>query len=203
MVVNRGLGSNVPNSSLISSAVATVGGTGAALATTVGGTALLASIGIGASFIPLIGPIVGGIALAISALGIGNGCGPTCTASTSIVNDIEPYMKQNVQAAADQAQANGGCLTSAEVQVLIKNFNDLWNYVTSNCQKVGGVGGSQCISDRQRGGKWDWFSYYLDPINAYPVCSGVSGESLVSGSFPWLLVAGIVAIGLWAFSEGD
>ena len=27
-----------------------------------------------------------------------------------------------------------------------------------------GDAGARCISDRQRGGKWDWFAYYRDPI---------------------------------------
>ena len=27
-----------------------------------------------------------------------------------------------------------------------------------------GSAGNRCISDRDRGGQWDWFSYYRDPI---------------------------------------
>lgn len=208
MIVQNGLGSNVPNSSIISSGVSVTGGSLAAAAS----MGLLTSIGITASMVPFIGPIVGGIALAVVALGIGNGCGPTCTASTAVVNTIEPYMKQNVAAAQAQASANGGCLTSEEVTALTGTFNSLWQYVTDNCSKVGGAGGKQCIEDRQRGGKWDWFSYYLDPILAFPVCAPISASSLMdsltsnlTGSGTnWFLLGGlgILGIGLLSLAGG-
>lgn len=203
MIVHRGLGAaNMPSSALISSGIATAGSAVAAAAS----SGALLAIGIGAQAVPIIGTIVGGIALAVAALGIGNGCGQTCTATTAVVNQVEPYMKQNVQAANDQAAANGGCLTSAEVQTLVANFNQLWNYVQQNCSQVGGPGGKQCIADRQRGGKWDWFSYYLDPINAFPVCSASSASSVASvlggGSLSLPLIAGLGALALFMFG-GD
>src|SRR6516164_1290685 len=49
--------------------------------------------------IPIAGPIIAGIGLAISALGIGGGCGQTCVASTNIVNQVEAQiMKPNLVA---------------------------------------------------------------------------------------------------------
>lgn len=193
MIVSRnGLGTTPPSSSLISTGVS-VAGTGLAAAASAG---LLTSIGITAAMVPFIGPIVGGVVLAIAALGIGNGCGPTCTASTNVVNTIEPYMKQNLAAAQSQATANGGCLTSAEVTALTGTFNSLWNYVTQNCGQVGGVGGKQCIADRQRGGKLDWFNWYLDPINAYPVCQSSSVSESIASINPLYLAgaAGLVLL---------
>lgn len=198
MIVQKGLGTVPPASSLISTGLTT----GTAVATATGATAsLLAAIGIGAQFVPIVGTIVGGIALVIGALGLGNGCGATCTASTTVVNDIEPYMKQNLAAAQAQAQANGGCLTSAEVSTLEGNWNTLWQYVVSNCQKVGGVGGNQCISDRSPGGKYDWTSYYLTPIQQIPVCSATSAGAIegdvssvasdLNIPVSWLMIGGL------------
>lgn len=197
-MITTGLGVLPPPSSLIASGL-TVGTSVAASA------GLLTAIGIGAQAVPIVGSIVGGIALVIGALGIGNGCGASCTASTAVVNEIEPYLQQNLQAAQQQAAANEGCLTSAEVSTLQANFNQLWNYVTQNCQKVGGPGGSQCVADRQRGGKWDWFKLYLDPINSYPVCSISSSAGLVSSfsSLSPLMLGGIALIGLLLFGGGD
>lgn len=197
-MIRTGLGVLPPTSSLISSGLVT--GTGIAAS-----AGLLTAIGLSAQAVPIVGNIVGGIALAIGALGIGNGCGASCTASTAVVNQIEPYMQQNIAAAQQQASANGGCLTSAEIATLTDNFNQLWNYVVQNCQKVGGAGGSQCVADRQRGGKWDWFNYYLDPINSYPVCSASAGfvSSIGLGSMSPLVIGGIALIGLLIFGGGD
>ncbi len=208
MIVNRdGLGTTMPTSSLISSAVGVAGGTVAAVAS----TGALLAIGIGAQAVPIIGTIVGGIALAVAALGIGNGCGETCTASTAVVNKIEPYLKQNVQAAGDQASANGGCLTSAEQQTLVANFNQLWQYVVDNCNQVGGPGGKQCVADRIRGGKWDWFVYYLDPIMAIPVCpppsvvqSAATSLANATGLKPsWIMYGGIGLLALLLLGGKD
>lgn len=197
----NGLGVVPPASSLIATGLTTT----AAISSVTGATAgLLAAVGIGAQAVPIVGTIVGGIALVISALGLGNGCGETCTASTSIVNQIEPYMQQNLAAAQAQASVNGGCLTSAEVSVLTSNWSQLWNEVVTNCQKVGGPGGSQCIADRSPGGKYNWTAYYLTPIQQMPICSTsnvtVDASEIASGlglSSTQLIAGAAILVGLF------
>lgn len=179
MVIQRGLGTVPPASTLISTGITTAAGISAATGVTAG---LLASIGIGAQAVPIVGTIIGGVALLIGALGVGNGCGATCTETTQIVNAIEPYMQQNVQAAQAQASANGGCLTADEQAVAIGNFQTLWSKVQSGCSQVGGQGGKQCLADRSPGGKYDWTSYYLTPIRNIPVCPSASATQVVASS---------------------
>ena len=46
--------------------------------------------------VPIIGAAVAGITLAVTYLA--QGCGATCTMTSNFVNQVEPYMKQNVAA---------------------------------------------------------------------------------------------------------
>ena len=123
--------------------------------------------------IPFVGPIIAGVTLLVSALHIGQGCGATCTESTQVVNQAEPLLKQNL-AAAQQTVAQQGCLTEDELQTLTNNFNTIWSQVKQQCGQIPAPGGTQCISDRQPGGKYDWTSYYLTPIQQMPVCPGTT-----------------------------
>lgn len=136
--------------------------------------------------VPGVGPIIGaGLAAAgqlIQAFGIGNGCGGSCTASTQVVNQVIPMMQKNLANAQAQAVANGGCLTPDETQTCITVFSQLWNTIVQQCTQIGGPGGQNCISDRQRGGKYDCFVTLLDPISAIPVCPGVASSSGLTAS---------------------
>jgi hypothetical protein len=124
----------------------------------------------GAMLIPVVGPFVAAAAAVANAFGLGKGCGVSCTQATQVVNQIEPVMQQNVAAAQQQATANGGCLMPAEVAVLTQNFQILWQQVLNGCGQLPAPGGTQCIQDRQPGGKYDWTAYYLTPIQQIPVC---------------------------------
>ncbi|MCI0528475.1 MAG: hypothetical protein L0Y56_13635, partial [Nitrospira sp.] len=45
------------------------------------------------------------------------------------------------------------------------NFVNVWEEVKKQCgDPVMGSPGEACIRDRDRGGQWDWWSYYYDPI---------------------------------------
>jgi hypothetical protein len=102
------------------------------------------------------------------------------TATTQIVNGLEPLLRANV--AAFQA----GPMTQCSQQVALASFDQAWQWLTSSAgcgNGQYGSAGNACISDRQRGGKWDWFSYYRDPIATASVtpntaCPGTT----VSGS---------------------
>jgi hypothetical protein len=210
LIVQKGLGT-ITNSSLIAEGVTAASSVSAATGAT---ASLLAAIGIGAQAVPVVGTIIGGVALLISALGIGNGCGGTCTEATQVVNQIEPLMQQNLSAAQAQASANGGCLTSAEVSAATANWQALWNEVLSNCGQIPAPGGTQCISDRQPGGKYDWTAYYLTPIQQIPVCAVAAPVSVesdissiantfglnISGS-ELLFYGGVGLLGLFLLSE--
>jgi hypothetical protein len=64
-----------------------------------------------------------------------------------------------------------GPRTRSSQAAALKNFDDAWAYLTS-AEACGnpqlGNPGKACISDRSRGGRWDWFSYYRDPIAQDP-----------------------------------
>jgi hypothetical protein len=80
-------------------------------------------------------------------------------ASTSIVNEAEPILQQN----RDIFLA--GPKTDEAKEYALGVFNQVWASVVASCSDPSlGNPGKACISDRQRGGKWDWFSYYYDPI---------------------------------------
>lgn len=80
-------------------------------------------------------------------------------ASTSIVNEAEPILAQNRDIFLS------GPKTDEAKEYALGVFNQVWASVVASCgdQSLGNPG-KACISDRQRGGKWDWFSYYYDPI---------------------------------------
>lgn len=48
-------------------------------------------------------------------------------------------------------------------------FNQGWNQIVGLCSNPQlGSAGTNCLKDRQRGGKWDWFVYFYDPIAKDP-----------------------------------
>lgn len=102
------------------------------------------------------------------------------TATTQIVNGLEPLLRANVAAFQSGAQ------TQCNQQIALASFDRSWQWLTSAAACGNGSYGSagnRCISDRTRGGQWDWFSYYRDPIatatvQANTACPGTS----VSGS---------------------
>lgn len=122
-----------------------------------------------ASAAPLAGPAaplvaaVGGVIAAASAIAgalhIGEGCGPTCVQATQIVNQAAIVLQQNL--AAFQSK-------TIDKQTALNNFNQVWLAVQQSCGAISGAAGQNCVGDRQRGGKWDWFSYYYDPIANAP-----------------------------------
>lgn len=123
-----------------------------------------------------IGGVVAGITSLLGAFGVGSGCGQTCVYASGVVDQLEPYLKQNVdnwKALAPQDK------TLVRQQQALQVFNFVWSQVTQACSAPSlGDAGKRCISDRQRGGKWDWFSYYYDPI----ANDTVADEGTVTGS---------------------
>ncbi|HBY62789.1 MAG TPA: hypothetical protein DEH78_23445 [Solibacterales bacterium] len=116
------------------------------------------------AWVPIVGP-----AIAAVSLGIGlwmNRKGPTQkVASTNIVNEAEPHLAANVQAYLASAR------TRTNQAASLANFDRIWAHITSP-QGCGtpdlGNPGKACIRDRDRGGRWDWFALYRDPIAQDP-----------------------------------
>lgn len=106
--------------------------------------------------------------------------------ATQVVNEAEIYMKENLE------QFLAGNVGKEEA---VGNFERLWNFVVLNCGRVGGGPGDRCVSERRRGGRFDWFKWYLDPI----LESGEEEAAEVVGAGAGLsteLVAGVALVGL-------
>lgn len=175
------------------------------------------------------GPIAGGIVEAAAALA--NivslfGPNPNNTITTGWVNQIEAdVMKPNL-AAWQALPANQKTL--ANQQAALQVFTIAWNRIVQLCSNAQlGSAGTNCIADRQRGGKWDWWSYYYDPIakdqvvaqniandnNLAPSTSSTGGTqtgggpSSTTGSSQTSLWIGLSLVGLAAalfmFGGGD
>ena len=89
------------------------------------------------------------------------------TASTTVVNDVEPMLKQNLDAYL------GSNRTQSEQAASVENFYMLWNVVVESCSDpLLGSAGERCISEREEGASppWgpNWFQLYLDPIRNDP-----------------------------------
>lgn len=197
MIVSSRQGLGATNSQLISS------GTSAAAGGIIAG--LFASGAITGGVGAVIGAAVAGVTALISVLGIGNGCGQSCILTSNDANQAEAAMATNAQAAQTQLVSNGGCLTQAEQTQLLANFDNLWSALVNACNQVGGTPGANCISQRQRGGEYDYFAAHRDPISAMPVCTGVTGtlnsvtgelSNLVGTSINPTMVAIVGAIAL-------
>lgn len=168
--------------------------------------AVLASKGIfgvtsAAHMVPIVGSIAAGIIMGITAWM--NRKGPRQkTATTEIVNQAEPKMRENLE-----AYLNGPRTLQAQA-VHLAMFDDFWQFVLTNCgQKEMGAPGERCISERERGGEapWcptpdhrgcDWFTLYRDPIEfdeqvkADPLeqatqAGGILSFQTAEGGFNW------------------
>lgn len=130
--------------------------------------------------------------------------------STSIVNEAEPLLKQNLTAWQTSTK------TAVEKQLVLEQFDKIWGAVVASCNVPElGTPGQNCVKDRQRGGKWDWFSYYRDPIANDPVhapTATVTGNTDIDTAISqlgfgvdWMKIIiplGVVAVGLFVLG-GD
>jgi hypothetical protein len=147
-----------------------------------------------------IGGPVGAIIAGIAGLGVAianafAGCGQTCVEATSIANQVEPILDQNLQTYMS-APVHYASLQAAAVN----NFNTAWSSLVSACSNPQlAAAGQHCVSDRQSGACtwkaspggwtqgsdgawtytpwgaagsgtacWNWFVGYLDPIQNDP-----------------------------------
>lgn len=130
---------------------------GSAASTIAGGGSVLGMTSASLA-IPVIGAAVAGVVLALTL--IFNRKGPKQrVATTEIVNKIEPLLQENL------AGYMAGPRTMSSQAQALENFKAGWAYVVEYCDTPAmGDPGQACVQDRQRGGMWDWWSYYYDPI---------------------------------------
>lgn len=114
------------------------------------------------------------------------GPNPNNDLTTGWVNEIEAdVLKPNLKAWQALAPQDK---TQAMQQYAESVFLNSWNQIVSLCRNPQlGSAGTNCIADRQRGGKTDWFGYYYDPIASDPQVSANEGQPSYSdetGSTP-------------------
>lgn len=187
-----------------------VGAGGAIASATISTPAVAAALGLSVGTSALIaGPIIGGIVIALMIWL--NRKGPhQKVATTQIVNEAEPILAQNRDAFLN------GPKTAQDKEFAIAVFNKIWGEVVSSCGRTEfGNPGQNCISDRQRGGRWDWAGYYLDPIVNTPEQTSMLGINSLGVNLPDLssitsnttlmmaLGAGLIVFGLMPDSTKD
>jgi len=176
---NRGLG--LTTGQAVTSGVAIAG------SSTVGALVAVGAIG---------GPIGAAIGGAIGLLGMAfNSLFAPDTQkiqATQDVNQEEVYLKQNL------AQWDSEPQTIANQQAAETVFNQVWAQTVSLLSNPAlGSAGTTGISDRQRGGKLDWFALYYDPIaDVTPIDAGTVSGTLTGlfGSDGALMVGGAIAV---------
>lgn len=183
--------------SATASSIAAVASQGAAVTGgLLGGLSALGALSPAFAIAGPIGAAVAGLtAIAIAIASQFKGCGQTCIEATTIVNNIEPILLQNLGAYL-AAPVHYASLQAAA----INNFNIAWNGVLAACGPSANLGtaGQKCISDRAQGSCayktspggwgqnngtwtynepgangsgstcWNWFVGYLDPITSDP-----------------------------------
>jgi len=135
-------------------------GTGLGFVTAAAGGA--GAIGVGSAgwaavAVPIVGPAVAAVTMAILAKRQQNALNKR--KATYVVDSLEPLLVQN-----RDAYLQGMRTVSAQAYA-VQNFDDVWADVVQACSDPSlGDPGRRCISERQRGGQWDWFALYRDPI---------------------------------------
>ncbi|MBK7927073.1 MAG: hypothetical protein IPJ98_06100 [Bryobacterales bacterium] len=170
---------------------------------TAGGTSSIAATTWGTLAIPVIGAAVAGVTIGLTLLFARKGPKQK-VATTKIVDQVEPLLEENLQ-----GYLNGPRTRTAQEQAM-QNFLAGWQFVVDHCNiPEMGDPGQRCVSERTRGGKWDWFALYYDPIandagvkadpgltDQVSALFGGGASSLLSSKSPVLPVLALGLIGL-------
>jgi hypothetical protein len=145
-----------------------------------------ASVGILSSSFALAGPIGAAIAgltaIAIAIASQFKGCGQTCIEATDIVNQVEPYLQQNL-ATYLAAPIHYASLQAAAMN----NFNTAWNALTAACSAAAlGTAGQNCISNRANGACYYKTSGGVwQPMSGWPYYQWIGFGAAGSGNTCW------------------
>jgi hypothetical protein len=145
------------------------------------------------------GPIAGDIVAAAGALAqiiSLFGPNPNNTITTGWVNQIE-FDVLNPNLAAWQALQPAQKFYTLQ-QTAMNTFTVAWNQLLQLCNNASlGSAGTNCIADRQRGGKYDWWKLYYDPIANDPAVipdpvAAAAPATTATGATPVSAVTGAV-----------
>jgi hypothetical protein len=115
--------------------------------------------------------------------------------ATTLVNGLVAEL--NSVAAA--LKANPTC---ANQQAAINYFWTAWNELVQGCAQFGGPG-TACVNDRAQGGKYSWWTLYLNPwtnmaCTSTPASSSTAASGTATSSISPILL--LVGAGLLAFA---
>lgn len=173
---------------------------------------------------PLAGPLAPFVALAgLAVSGLSNlfasafsGCGQTCVQASQLVDKVWlDYWKPNLAAYMALPVRNKAAQDAA-----LAVFDYGWSMILQGCGDPAlGDAGRRCISERDRGGIYDGFAVYRDPIandplvipNPVPAVAGVAdtlstflggGSNATGAVLPgWVVPALLLGGGLLLASE--
>lgn len=144
---------------------------------------------------PLTVGVSAGVGLAVGAAGLWMNSiklsNDAKTATTQIVNGLEPLLRQNVDAYM------AGPRTCADQAAALAAFDTAWLWLQSPaaCGRPGyGSAGNRCITDRDRGGQWPWPAYYRDPIANDPEAAGCAAAIAGTNAAESSAIANIQAL---------
>lgn len=160
-----------------------------------GGTAAtIVGTAMHAAWVPVVGPIIAGVTIALGLLF--NRKGPRQkAAATQIVDQVEIELRKNLE-------GYRAMRTKSAQEAALRNFDAAWAWLESQegCgNRELGEPGRRCLSERAPGGKWDWFAMYRTPIEQDNPPADVLGLPLsFEGDSParLLLPAGLILAGV-------
>jgi hypothetical protein len=140
------------------------------------GSGVLASAAVTGPAAPFVAAAGGALELAGAVARLFQGCGPTCTETTTIVNQVEPYLQANNQ----QYFTNPNRTTADQANALAQ-ASAIFQTVQSNCGNPAlGAAGQKCISDRFG----TTCAYGLTTANEYPPYASVPYPEGVCWTWP-------------------
>ena len=124
------------------------------------GTGLLAAAPFAGPAAPFVA-VAGGIASLLGVMGVGSGCGETCVLSSQYADEAEKLLAENQAAYFSVPAPRPLSYKNAALYYFDTVIADMFQQCSNPAL---GDAGKRCISDRQRGGKWDWYVMHRDPI---------------------------------------
>lgn len=117
-------------------------------------------------------------------------------------NKVNANQKRQTSNVADQIEEKLKTLREAYLswenrnlqdrEYALQQFDLLWQELTTECSRIGGGAGQRCIEERKRGGKWDWFALYRDPIENAEIKEGSNNPTNIGiPQIPFLQNIGI------------
>jgi hypothetical protein len=119
---------------------------------------------------------------------VGGGGSAERQAAVAITNAYEQSFQQNLEA------YRLGQITQDQA---LQNFDTLWRNYENDLERVGPDEKARAIADRQRGGKFDWFKAYRDPIAGQGGGGGGGGGGIIPPLPRVDLISFIRQYGIW------